>query len=252
MNNYIYLYDGTFLNLILVIQYLLKRQIKPLNIVDENIYQPNLLDATIKLNFEKEETNLYQNLSKNCQKIIYYNYLTDFKNKELVIYYFMLNALKYGPKVIYFQKLKCVNIALSYSHYVTHEAHKLKGFLRFRQLASNWYLGICNPKTDVIFILAKHFQKRLSNEKWIIYDEKRKKLILYDQKNLYFLTTEEILKKNLKFSEEELKMNNLWKTFFKTIGIESRENKKCQQSFMPKRYWENMIEMEDENEKNNC
>ena len=37
---------------------------------------------------------------------------------------------------------------------------------------------------------------------------------------------------------------DLWIVFFKTIGIKSRENKRCQMSFMPKKYWQNIIEME--------
>ena len=37
---------------------------------------------------------------------------------------------------------------------------------------------------------------------------------------------------------------DLWKVFFKTISIKSRENKRCQMSFMPKKYWQNIIEME--------
>lgn len=34
--------------------------------------------------------------------------------------------------------------------------------------------------------------------------------------------------------------------FFKTIGINERKNKKVQINFMPKKYWEYIIEMEDE------
>ena len=45
-------------------------------------------------------------------------------------------------------------------------------------------------------------------------------------------------------TEEEF-IEDLWKTFFKTVAIKERENLKCQRNFMPKRYWENMIEMED-------
>ena len=41
-------------------------------------------------------------------------------------------------------------------------------------------------------------------------------------------------------------MEELWKSFFKTIAIKERVNKKCQQNFMPKKYWKNILEMEDE------
>ena len=38
---------------------------------------------------------------------------------------------------------------------------------------------------------------------------------------------------------------------FKTIGIESRKNRRCQMNFMPKKYWKYIIEMEDAYEKDN-
>ena len=41
-------------------------------------------------------------------------------------------------------------------------------------------------------------------------------------------------------------MEELWKSFFKTVAIKERLNKKCQQNFMPKKYWKNILEMEDE------
>ena len=46
--------------------------------------------------------------------------------------------------------------------------------------------------------------------------------------------------------DEELFQQELWKSFFKTIGINERKNKKVQINFMPKKYWEYIIEMEDE------
>lgn len=39
---------------------------------------------------------------------------------------------------------------------------------------------------------------------------------------------------------------NCGNLFFKTIGINERKNKKVQINFMPKKYWEYIIEMEDE------
>ena len=44
--------------------------------------------------------------------------------------------------------------------------------------------------------------------------------------------------------DEELFQQELWKSFFKTIGINERKNKKVQINFMPKKYWEYIIEME--------
>ena len=43
--------------------------------------------------------------------------------------------------------------------------------------------------------------------------------------------------------EAEERYRALWKQFYRTIAIESRENPRCRMTHMPKRYWENMTEM---------
>ena len=46
--NYIILYDGSLDNLLSTIKYLFKEKIKPINIVNEIEYVPNLLDYSLK------------------------------------------------------------------------------------------------------------------------------------------------------------------------------------------------------------
>ncbi|MEG2653524.1 MAG: DUF4130 domain-containing protein, partial [Ruthenibacterium sp.] len=38
----------------------------------------------------------------------------------------------------------------------------------------------------------------------------------------------------------------LWQRFYQTISIAARENPKCRMTHMPKRYWENMLEVREE------
>jgi probable DNA metabolism protein len=57
--------------------------------------------------------------------------------------------------------------------------------------------------------------------------------------------------KNIEYLSKEIDsqeewFEDLWKTFHKTIAIKERTNKKCQQQFMPKKYWKNILEMENE------
>ena len=47
-------------------------------------------------------------------------------------------------------------------------------------------------------------------------------------------------------SNDELDIQNLWKEFYKTIGIAKRKNDRCRMNFMPKKYWKYIIEVSDE------
>lgn len=43
-------------------------------------------------------------------------------------------------------------------------------------------------------------------------------------------------------SDEEKKYEELWSTFFKTIAIKERTNKRLQMQYMPKKYWKDLVE----------
>ena len=244
MNNKIYLYDGSFNSLIILIANLLYKSIVPKDIKSEDNYIPSLLDTPAYINLENEKElyeTLKRRLSLNVYKIIYYVYLSSDERKELIIYYFIKNALKYNNQILGRRNLNCVNEALKLAKYVSREAHKLKGFLRFKLMKNNFYYAEYESTNNVILILALHFKNRLKNENFLIKDVKREIYAFYDTKELIFLNKEDIIKLNLDLSMEEENIEKLWKTFFNTIGI-----KKVQMNFMPKKYWDYIIEMEEE------
>ena len=100
-------------------------------------------------------------------------------------------------------------------------------------------------------MLANHFSKRLKNEYWIIKDINRNTYAIYNLDKIMYLTNKEVLKLNIIIDKSELEYEELWKSFFNTIAIKERNNLRCQISFMPKKYWKCIIEMEDKYEKGN-
>ncbi len=254
MNNYIVIYDGTFINLLSTIKYLLQENIKPENIVIEKSYSPNLFEILMNPEIKNDEaiiSEIITTSSKEVFKIIYYTFLSDAKNKELVLYYFILNTFIYHNKIIYHRNLNCVNTALKLSHHVSRENHKLKGFTRFKMINNKFLYAEISPDTNILELLSNHFQNRLKKELWIIKDTKRNLLSIYDLKKYHIIQSDNIKILELENENQDNTYENLWCTFFKTISIKERENKKCQMSFMPKKYWHNIIEMEDYNAKSN-
>ena len=247
----IYIYDN-FINLLDLINILITNKIKPFNIKDKS-YQSTLFDNLIKLDLSNDN-NIIDNTIKNIGisnfNIIYKVYLSNLDNKELVIYYYYKNALKYGDDVIYMRNLKCVNLALKTAKYVGNEAHKLKGFIRFKELKNKVLYAVIEPNNNVLELVSRHFKDRLKNEYWIIKDNKRNIISLYDKKDFYIVSSDNFKLYTNNFSDNELDIENLWKNFYKTIGIKARKNDACRMNFMPKRYWKYIIEMESSYEKN--
>ncbi len=236
----VYVYEPNFSSLLNLIVYLAKFFIKPDRILPRG-YQPNLLEEIIDLEIPKQDYTLCASI----YKIMYYVYLSTEENKELILYYFYLNYCKYQEKVLMHRNLKCVNRVLKISHYVSQENHKYKGFLRFKELEHSILYAEIEPVNNIIDLLSMHFLQRLKNEFWIIKDVHRGILSIYDKKNYYLLKETEFFI-SLQESKKNQEFENLWKTFYKTIGIQERKNERCRMNFMPKKYWKYMLEMESE------
>lgn len=252
--NKIYLYDGKYLSLLKLIATLLYLNITPYDIKDENNYTPNLIDEVTSLNLDIKDklfTSLKRKIEPRIFHTTFYVYLSTDERKELTVYYFLKNALKYKNEIYFHRNLNCVNKALKLSSYVSREAHKLKGFIRFKEMKNNFLYAKMSPTNNIISILTLHFKKRLKNEKFLLHDVKRGIYAFYDTKKVFFLSDEDIIKLELDLSLDEEKIEDLWISFFKTIGIKERKNLKTQMNFMPKKYWDYIIEMDDKNENSN-
>ena len=251
--NKVYLYDGNFNSLLLLVFNLIKFKKIPLDIKSEDEYEANLIDKPVYVNVNltsKAIYNLRKMLPSNIYLRLYYAYLSNDKNKEMIIYTFLKNFLIYKESIINRKNIESVNELIRISKYVGSEAHKLKGFLRLKKM-KNFYYAEMEPTNNIISILANHFKKRLVNEYWMIADTKRGIYAIYDKEKIIYLKREDILKLNLELSSDEMFYENLWKEFFNTIGIKERQNLKCQMNFMPKKYWKNIIEMESNYEGSN-
>ena len=242
----IYLYQDSLISLLNLIEFLIKNKIKPLNIKDSNC-NPTLLDEIVRLEIKENKQiikKIINKWGKTIFKIVYYTYLSSDPNKELIIYYFLLNCIKYNNNVINRQNLTCVSASLKLAKYVSREAHKMKGFLRFSELKNNILYAEIEPTNNVIEILSVHFKNRLKNEYWIIFDKKRDIVSIYDKTNFYLINGNNI-RMNLKDKKED-EYENMWKDFYRTVGISERKNDKCRLNFMPKKYWKNMLEVREE------
>lgn len=104
MNNYIIIYDGTFINLLTTIKYLLQANIKPQKIVIEGTYSPSLFETIIKPNIDNDPTfitKITKFSSKEILKLITYIFLSNAKNCDLFF------KMSYFCKYVF--KLKCPN-----------------------------------------------------------------------------------------------------------------------------------------------
>lgn len=151
----------------------------------------------------------------------------------------------YGARVLHYLGNPCVARVFELSRSIQNEAHHLFGFLRFQELANGVLFSTIHPKNDCITILAEHFTDRLPQENFMIYDENRKTAAIHAAGKDFMLVDASELDETLlhRFSEKEEAYQKLWKAFFESIAIEARANAKLQTQNIPKRFWNDTIEL---------
>ena len=176
-----YLYDGSIEGLFTIIYDVLKLKEMPRAITLESSYNPSLFDNIVHIKTDYDKSyQLFKLIPSKISDLamyeVYNAFLSSDPTKELVIAYFLVNGFKYGKKIDSLRSLNCVFKLQKLSKYVRMEAHRLKGFLRFKEINNHILYATFAPENDILDILSKHFKARLKNECWMIEDEKRNKI----------------------------------------------------------------------------
>lgn len=136
-----------------------------------------------------------------------------------------------------------VNLVFRLRTKVWHEHHRYLGFVRFRDVGGGVLFSRITPENDILEMLAPHFADRFPNESWMIYDDKRNKVLTHPKGGQCSVHTEVVLdaaqKETLSETEE---FEQLWKVFCESIAVRERKNPKLQQQFVPLKFRSNMME----------
>ncbi|HEX8460832.1 MAG TPA: TIGR03915 family putative DNA repair protein, partial [Segetibacter sp.] len=130
---------------------------------------------------------------------------------------------------------------------VQREKHRMEAFVRFQLTGDELYYAVCQPDFNVLPLIQKHFEKRYADQKWLIYDSRRKYGIYYNLTevefvNLSFEATSNGKNLAMMMDEKETLYQQLWQHYFKSVNIQARKNMKLHIQHMPKRYWKYLPE----------
>ena len=195
------------------------------------------------------EKMIIRNLGSLVYRNLYYASLSRNLEKGDAILGTLLAARKIpdSRKIMDHLGEKHVEKVFELSRNVGEEAHLLTGFIRFRELENGVLLSEITPKNQVLPCLGPHFQDRFPMENWIIYDKGRQMFAVHEAGKQWVLAEGEKLDEEVsgRLSEKELKLEELWKMFCRTIAIKERENPVCQRNNLPLWYRQNMIEFQE-------
>lgn len=121
------------------------------------------------------------------------------------------------------------------------EVHHLKGFLRFTESAGGALYAPVSPDHDICDLLVPHFRARMPRIPFVIHDVKRKKASVYDGENVFLAPLEQA---EILLAADEEGWQKLWKRYFDSVNIPSRERLKQQRGYLPVRYRKFMTEFQ--------
>ncbi|MDD6505113.1 MAG: TIGR03915 family putative DNA repair protein [Lachnospiraceae bacterium] len=168
------------------------------------------------------------------------------EDRATVVLGYLVRAFSKGSRVWECLADPYVIRVMELSRKVSNESEKFMGFLRFRDVGGFLFSEI-EPKCDVIQSMREHFEDRYPNENFIIYDARHKYALVHPAfRRAFFVEGENILEQ---LSGEEWtsltardEYEELWKQYFASMGIEARENERCQSTLLPKWYRKHMLE----------
>jgi probable DNA metabolism protein len=244
------LYDGTFEGFLTTVfevyEYKLTQpQIKRGAVTDGSLFGDMHVVQTNSEKAKRVLTKLEQKISKTAMSQLYKSFLSELNGIEnaLLRYIQYVIAGKHGvendyghPDVLMVQQT---------SKKVHREKHRMEAFVRFQLTKDELYYAIVQPDYNVLPLIATYFKERYADQRWLIYDGRRKYGLYYDLKEVSEVTidfNEPGNETSNVYDEKEGLYQELWKQYFDSVNIKARKNMKLHIQHVPKRYWKYLIE----------
>ncbi|MBW1656912.1 TIGR03915 family putative DNA repair protein [Flavobacterium quisquiliarum] len=247
------IYDGSYEGWLTAVFEIYEYKIKDVAFAkDENsnalLFSNTHFVTTDNAKADRVLNGLQKRLSNSGFSNLYYAFLSEMNQIEEILFQYVQYVLASPINIEQdFSNNNVLNVQKA-THLTGRESHRMKAFVRFKLTKDNLYYAIVEPDCNVLPLIENHFKNRYADQRWLIYDAKRKYGIYYDLENVSTVEIQfDANSSSSKFLAEisddnEEFFQSLWRNYFKSVNIESRKNTKLHIQHMPKRYWKNLTE----------
>lgn len=245
-------YDGTFNGFLTAVFDVYEYKFGDARIVKESVYNVSVFghDHIVETD-ENKASRVWKGILKytfkDAAESLYHTWLSELPNieKQLLQYveYLFLKKQSINIDFSHAAVLKIAQVTKK----VYRERHRMEAFIRFQLTKDGLYYAVIEPDFNVLPLLVDHFKNRYADQRWLIYDGKRRYGIYYNGETVDTITmsfSEETKAANIQlvYDEEEPMYQSLWKHYFNSVNIKARKNTKLHIQHMPKRYWKYLPE----------
>ena len=243
-----YVYDGSFEGYLTTIFEIYRRKKNPDGIFTNTTYMPFLMEDKYEVitDLALAKRVLAGIESKGSSAItekMYNVYLSEHPAMEMILFHYIKLILEKGSAVEHDYRQPEMLKVKEINKQIHREVHRMHAFVRFKKTTEDLYYATVIPDFNVLPLIGEHFEKRYSDQHWMIYDSKRHYGLYYDQQQTMMVEWgDEQLQQQPEFVTEEKAYEALWKNYFKSVNITERKNVKLHLRHMPKRYWKHLTE----------
>lgn len=247
------LYDGSFKGLLTAIFEVYEYKITDAGISNDSAVTGSLFGHvhSVVTNEEKAARvwrKLEEKLSRNAMGQLYKTFLSQLPDIENGIFRYVQYALCEKRSIENDYSNPDVLLLQQTSRKVHREKHRMEAFVRFQLTKDGLYYAVVQPDFNVLPLISKHFKERYADQRWLIYDMRRKYGLYYDMQEVTEVRME--FAANLHDTDQMLSIQDekeelyqaLWQQYFSSINIKARKNMKLHIKHMPKRYWKYLVE----------
>lgn len=247
------IYDGSFEGFLSAVFTVYEEKLSHVDIQKEGTVQASFFGEseaviTDKAKADRVWNGLQKKLTTLGRNQLYYSFLSEMDGVEQLLLAYIRNVFTSSKNI---EKDYADPVVLQLSKImksVGREKHRMEAFVRFKLTKDAIYFANIEPDFNVLPLIAKHFKSRYADQKWIIYDIKRKYGLFYNLDHVETIVMDfpkefDFTKTSSDFfAEEELNFQELWQNYFKSTNIESRKNMLLHVRHVPKRYWKYLSE----------
>ena len=249
----VFSYDKTFEGLLSAVFDMYDRKTVPQRLIGEGEPEPMFTERLCRIETDKRKADrvwagVQKRLPREVCNMLMHVWLSEMPGSDELL-------LRYLQKVFGGGASAAVNFAdddilqtQRIARKVSKEALYLIQFVRFQKAEDGTFFAPVSPRYNALPLVVNHFTDRFADQKWMIYDLKRRYGYYYDLHTVVEITpTEEDTLPGITLTEEQMAedeqfFQELWRSYFKALTIRERINPKLHRRNMPRRFWKYLTE----------
>lgn len=252
----LFIYDKTFEGLLTAVFDAYFRKTFPDALLSEGEPLPLFYDEVLTVVTDEEKAGrvwrgLQKKLSVSALSCLTQSWLSELPEVGMILFRYIRKAIDAPTSIeVNFGDPDVLELAKIWKR-VDWERLRLLQFVRFQKAADGTFFAAYEPQYNALPLVIEHFKDRFADQKWLLYDMKRRYGYYYDLQTVTEVTFDDdhieshlltgMLNESLMDEDEKL-FQQLWKTYFNSIAIKERLNPRKHKQDMPVRYWKYLTE----------